>query len=61
MWSITKETSAVLPASNHEEANYMLVFRARISNGEAVIAEGNTEVFLLLIYAFLNQLKIFFI
>ena len=39
----------------------MLVFRARISNDEAVIVEEDTEVFLSLIYAFLNQLKSFFI
>ena len=38
----------------------MLVFRARISNDEAVIVEEDTEVFLSLIYAFLNQLKSFF-
>ena len=61
MWSITKGTIAVLPASNHEETDYMLVFRARISNDEAVIVEEDTEVFLSLIYAFLNQLKSFFI
>ena len=61
MWSITKETIAVLPPSNHEDAGYMSVFRARISKDEAVIVEEDTEVFLFLIYAFLNQLKSFFI
>ena len=61
IWSIIKETIAVLPASNHEKTDYMLVFRARISNDEAVIVEEDTEVFLSLIYAFLNQLKSFFI
>lgn len=39
----------------------MSVFRARISKDEAVIVEEDTEVFLFLIYAFLNQLKSFFI
>ena len=61
MWSITKETTAVLPVSNHEEADIMLVFPAGMSNDEAVIVEKDTEVFLLLIYAFLNQLKSFFL
>ena len=60
IWSITKETIAVLLVSNHEEDDNILLFHIGMSNEAAVIVEKDEEVFLLLIYAFLDQLKSFF-